>query len=121
MCLKTILIGIIAFNLSVKSEEIDGCECSEFVNLHGRGNCLETKPDFCYLKEDSSCPDSTESKLYPGKSISVRACKLRNERKSTSNGSERRGINHLLKYVVYQLISCRLFRSYISPQLTLSR
>ena len=111
MRLKTILIGIIAFNLSVKAKEIGECECSKLVNVLGGGNCLKTKPKFCYLKDDSSCPDSTGSKLYPGKLISIRACKLKNEKSYSSSGSVRRGTNHLLRYVVRQLISCQLFRT----------
>ena len=57
------------------------CECIDFIDSDGYGNCLKRDPKFldsaysCYVKEPSRCPDK-KFELYPhiDKTRSAIAC-----------------------------------------------
>ena len=65
----------------INSETISNCECINFVNSYGQGNCknLSTnKSDdrLCYVRVPSECSDVQNSSLFHDKQISWRACEL---------------------------------------------
>ena len=77
-----ILIIITVARLTfINSKTIANCECINFLNSYGQGNCknLSTnKSDdrLCYVRVPSECSDVQNSSLFHDKQISWRACEL---------------------------------------------
>ena len=55
------------------------CNCTEFVDDHGFGNCTRADTWFgfkfsCYVTENSTCNDALTSRFDQNKKISANAC-----------------------------------------------
>ena len=77
-----ILIIITVARLTfINSKTIANCECIDFVNSSGQGNCQNSNTNksedrLCYVRVPSECPDVRNSSLFHDKQISWRACEL---------------------------------------------
>ena len=65
----------------INSKTIANCECIDFVNSSGQGNCQNSNTNksedrLCYVRVPSKCPDVRKSSLFHDKQISWRACEL---------------------------------------------
>ena len=80
-----IVLNFVCYN----AKSIEDCKCSTLVNKFKLGNCLETVPSkvMCYLRKDSKCPDSSNSKIYPKRKFSKLACKLQRNTQSTNEAN----------------------------------
>ena len=61
---------------------IDSCECTDFVNDSGFGNCEREfsgtgNKKACYVALPTTCPDAVNSNSDPGKKLSALACTAR--------------------------------------------
>ena len=77
-----ILIIITVARLTfINSKTIANCECIDFVNSYGQGNCQnlntnKSEDRLCYVRLPSKCPDIQNSSLFHDKQVSWRACEL---------------------------------------------
>ena len=77
-----ILIIITVARLTfINSKTIANCECIDFVDSSGQGNCQNSNTNksedrLCYVRVPSECPDVQNSSLFHDKQISWRACEL---------------------------------------------
>ena len=65
----------------INSETISNCECINFVNSYGQGNCKnlstnKSEDRLCYVRVPSECSDVENSSLFHDKQISWKACEL---------------------------------------------
>ena len=56
---------------------LGGCNCKDFVNPNGYGNCNKKykKGPICYVNQPTSCSDIKPSKSNAGERLSWEACK----------------------------------------------
>ena len=83
----------------LNSEIISNCECINFVNSYGQGNCKilrtnESDDRLCYVRVPSECSDVQNSSLFHDKQISWRACELHTQHIALkSKGAKNREIS----------------------------
>ena len=76
-----LIIVTVARLTFINSENITNCECINFVNSSGQGNCQNSTTNksedrLCYVRVPSECPDVQNSSLFHDKQISWKACEL---------------------------------------------
>ena len=86
----------------INSETISNCECINFVNSYGQGNCKnlntnKSEDRLCYVRVPSECPDVRNSSLFHDKQISREACELNSLHIDLKNSGVNIGeINYLI-------------------------
>ena len=102
-----ILIIITVARLTfINSNLITNCECIDFVNSSGQGNCQNSNTNksedkLCYVRIPSECPDVQNSSLFHDKQISWRACELHTKHIALkSNGAKNREISFIAFFSV---------------------
>ena len=94
-----LIIITVARMTFINSKIITNCECIDFVNSSGQGNCQNSNTNksegrLCYVRIPSECPDVRNSSLFHDEQISWRACELHTKHIALkSNGAKNREIS----------------------------